>query len=197
MTTTTKVDWEELDGQTFGGAVLRVTPDRLTLRAEWGAWVKTLSASKLGGMIFMVVSLLLSILCHNWLAAVSLSFWALFSLFGVASALLGRSGAYVWDRAADVFTYNGVSVRSLSQIVGVETEHRWDSFQTLLVYADGVRFPVSAALSEITNAEEAERLRLALQSFLGLTRPTVWPPPPSSSGGRPPESRQSKWETRP
>lgn len=162
----------------FGKVLLQATPDRLTLRSSLKTRVKNWMTLGVG-LVPVSVWILSLFSYHRWV-------WPSFFLGLVALglcmsglALLHRRDECVWDRAIDTLIYRGVPILPLSLIVAVETEKCRDDYQTILVHRNGVRLPVPSSLAAFSKAEDAERFRLSLETFLGLVPlpASVWPPP--------------------
>lgn len=167
-----------------GAAQLETTPDRLTLRPVVRSRVGNLVTFGFGLLIFGA-GLPVSFARHAWFwFGLSLLIVA-FDLFMVVFTLSRWNDICVWDRAADQFLCNGVPTCSLSEIAGVEVVRRGGVHHADLLLRDGTRAPVSKTLGAFGKAEDAERFRAALLSFLipeaAAPVPAVWPPPPTVS----------------
>lgn len=165
--------------EVFGTTLLHAAPDRLTMRPNPRTRGSTLLMAALG-LVSFGGGLPVALVHRQWVWFTVDVLVVAFDLFLLTFTALRWRDVCVWDRAADVFTRNAVPVRPLSQIVGVRTEKRQSVHHTILAYADGSQTSLSPALTVFAKAEDADRFRLALQEFLGLTPPPapVWPPPP-------------------
>lgn len=173
--------------QVVGAAQLEMTPGRLTLRPVVRSRVGNLITFGIGLLVFGA-GLPVSFARHAWVwFGLSLLIVA-FDLFMVVFTLIRWRDVCVWDRAADQFLCNGVPTRALSEIAGVEVVKRAGVHHADLLLTGGTRAPVSKTLGVFGKAEDAERFRVALLSFLhpdaapalpGVAG--VWPPPPTPS----------------
>lgn len=171
----------------IGAAQLETTPGRLTLRPVVRSRVSSLITFGIGLLVFGA-GLPVSFARHAWFwFGLSLLIVA-FDLFMVVFTLLRWNDVCVWDRAADRFLCSGVPRRALSEIAGVEVVKRAGVYHADLLLIDGTRLPVSKTLGAFGKAEDAERFRAALLSFLHpdavpvpLGGAGVWPPPPTPS----------------
>jgi len=170
-----------------GAAQLETTPGRLTLRPVVRSRVGNLITFGIGLLVFGA-GLPVSFARHAWVwFGLSLLIVA-FDLFMVVFTLSRWNDVCVWDRAADQFLCNDVPTRALSEIAGVEVVKRAGVHHADLLMIDGTRLPVSKTLGAFGKAEDAERFRAALLSFLHPDAAPVppgvagvWPPPPTPS----------------
>ncbi len=167
-----------------GAAQVEATPERLTLRPVVRSRVGNLITFGFGLLVFGA-GLPVSFARHAWFwFGLSLLIVA-FDLFMIVFTLSRWRDVCVWDRAQGRFLCNGVPVRPLSEIADVEVVKRGGVHHADLLFTDGTRAPVSKTLGAFGKADDAERFRAALLSFLrpeaALPAPVigVWPPPPT------------------